>query len=154
MLMHAWSTPMMRFPWDGGEASRIEKMRHLKNMCPEALRQVRVCVKVTGSELNCGECNKCVCTLAEMRAAGAESLCESFAKPLDLEVVRRLLYRRDEYWADVIKEATAGGDIALANAARVFMDEKFYWRRFLDNLLRYGRRAAAMGASPDRGVLF
>ena len=141
-----WSTDTLEIIFDGCEASRIDKIRYLAAEWPEAVRTVRVCVDKVGDDLNCGACVKCVRTMAELRAAGATDLCESFEVPLDLEAIRRGLFPRNRFWADLGREATIAGDRELAAAVAVFMDEKFYWRRFVDNAGRHAARLLRRGA--------
>ena len=135
-----WSTSSMSVELDGLEADRIDKMERLGELYPEALRQLRVCTPQTGNELNCGHCMKCLRTMAELRSAELQELATSFPVPLDLELIRRALFTRNLFWRQIVDRAAASGDTELRNAIDVFMGDKFYWRRFLDNLGRHTKR--------------
>ena len=140
-----WSTDTMSFAIDGGDLGRIGKIEQLSQAYPEAIRRLRVCVKKTDDELNCGRCAKCVRTMAELRSIGQHELGASFTEPLDLDLIRRGLFPRIVGWTHISDKANANGNLELRDAIRVFMGDKFYWRRFLDNLRRHASRFLGRG---------
>jgi hypothetical protein len=74
---------------DGIEARRIDKTRAIAAW-PLALANLRVCWENRRGALNCGECEKCLRTLVGLRLAGAPAGPPTFARPLDLDRVRKL----------------------------------------------------------------
>ena len=71
---------------DGASASRLEKLRRLGEW-PEALDGLRVCLQGPRHDTNCGRCNKCLLTYAEMLVLGLEPRC--FDAPPSPELFRR-----------------------------------------------------------------
>ena len=141
LLEPNWSTDTMTFAIDGAEAGQIDKIRRVNELYPAALGQLRVCPTKTGDTVNCGSCYKCMRTMAEMRSLGLQELAaSSFPQPLDLDLIRRAVLERKEAWNRIGDQAEAAGDLELRDATRIFMGDKFYWRRFLDNLGRHTSR--------------
>ncbi len=87
-LDHLWSSSRVKVVHDASEADRIEKARVLAAH-PGALENLRVCWQNTGSELNCGRCEKCVRTAVNLIAAGAAGACPSLPSRVDAEAVAR-----------------------------------------------------------------
>jgi hypothetical protein len=66
-----------------GSAGRQAKMEAIA-ASPLALRWIDVCKDDhPGSELNCGNCEKCVRTMIGLHVLGALDRCPAFARPLD-----------------------------------------------------------------------
>jgi len=140
------STSLCAFSLDGCDASRIEKIRFLKEKAPESLRGLRVCIDNSpenAQKINCGECIKCVRTLLELRACKAMSLCESFDKPPDLAALKRkqLLWGTLEFWDDIRKAAREEGDTELADTVSIILGDKFYFPRAFRAWSRSRKRA-------------
>ncbi len=87
-----WSTEEVELVYDGGEASRIEKVERIAAE-DGALGRLRVCWENRGGAYNCGRCEKCLRTMVNLRVVGALDRCEAFARPLDLGEVARMPIR-------------------------------------------------------------
>lgn len=59
---------------DGAAANRFEKLDAL-TAWPEAMASLRVCLVDPRHDRNCGECHKCMMTLAAFRVLGVEAAC-------------------------------------------------------------------------------
>lgn len=70
MTDHLWSNEYTEIVHDGADCSRIEKIKYLASD-EEALNILRVCWHDRG--YNCGECEKCLRTMASLRALGLQT---------------------------------------------------------------------------------
>lgn len=77
-----WSTEQTTILHDLDEMQRLDKVREYIARSPLALELVRVCWRNTG--YNCGKCDKCMMTLAELRMAGIKGKIKSFPNTLNL----------------------------------------------------------------------
>ncbi len=141
----AWSTPAMGYEIDGLEAARPEKLAAIFEEEPEAVRDLCVCVDVTGRPrvgLNCGRCVKCVRLAFELRLAGIPPELNPLPAPLDLHrvKVRRIPYGDLDIWDQLLQRAEAIGDTDARDAILVLLDRKFYGPRFLRDVRRAVRR--------------
>jgi hypothetical protein len=84
-----WSTEMLTFVHDGCEADRIEKIASIAQS-EIALQTLRVCFNNRDGSYNCGQCEKCLRTMAGLQAVGALERCTAFARKLDIEAVSRI----------------------------------------------------------------
>lgn len=93
LLDPLWSTEAIRFIHYGCEASRIDKLRLIKQF-PIALSTMRVCFEFPITNdlpvYNCGICPKCLKTMIGLHIAGALDQCEVFPNRIDLTLVRNL----------------------------------------------------------------
>ena len=130
LLEPAWSSDVLRFDLDGGEAGRPEKIEAIARWMPGALARLRVCFSRDRIALNCGECDKCLRTLLSMRATGTLNLATSFAQPPNLRKMRIALTHA-YVWSEVRDAAARNGDDQLTRAierelvfakCRAFMD--------------------------------
>lgn len=119
LLDPKWSTPRLKVLHDGCEAGRVDKVEFIKRVRPEALKTLRVCWFPEYGEINCGRCEKCIRTMCELRAAGAEDLGAPFARPIDFRAIRRLkLDSHHQFlWEQIRDAAVSRGDTELARAA-------------------------------------
>jgi 7-cyano-7-deazaguanine synthase in queuosine biosynthesis len=81
-----WSSEATEIMHDGGDASRVEKVRFLARS-DVALQSLRVCWENRGGRYNCGHCEKCIRTMVNLRVAGALERCTTFKNELDLSEV-------------------------------------------------------------------
>lgn len=88
-LDHLWSSSRVKVVHDITDADRIDKARVLAAH-PGMLENLRVCWQNAGSEINCGECEKCIRTAINLIAAGAAGACPSLPSQVDGEAVARL----------------------------------------------------------------
>jgi hypothetical protein len=79
----------LTFVHHGCEATRVEK---IESICGNviALRHLRVCWERLEGKYNCGECEKCLRTMASLYALGALEKCQAFTSSIDVRKLRRL----------------------------------------------------------------
>ena len=86
LLDPLWNTEYVEIFHDGAEAGRINKILRLAKS-EIAINNLRVCLNYSENrEYNCGECEKCIWTMAVLRARGVFNY-SAFAHQLDLEVI-------------------------------------------------------------------
>jgi hypothetical protein len=102
-----WSTEQVEFVHDGGEARRDEKIRFIASF-PSALDSLRVCWENRGGAYNCGQCEKCLRTMADLEVAGALSRAAMFPDRIDLRAIENL----------VVPESVRAHWLATLEAAR------------------------------------
>lgn len=105
----------------GADVTRPGKLREIAS---DALvqRTLRVCFENRDGAYNCGQCSKCLRNLAILRALGVEQQVRTFARPLDLELLKALDLKMGE-WREGMEEAlqiaaARGGDPELESALR------------------------------------
>jgi hypothetical protein len=145
LLDPLWSTEHTEVVHDGCEAARVDKVAALAG-CDLVLNTLRVCWENPAGAYNCGRCEKCLRTMIDLRIAGALDRCTTFARPLDLGAVSRMVVDRK---AGYLEESLAaierrGTDPALANALRTALAR----RRRRGALWSFGRAGRRL-----RGVL-
>jgi hypothetical protein len=104
------STESMEFVFDGGEATRIEKIRWQIARSQVALDHLRVCWSTY--QYNCSDCGKCVWTMVNLELCGVLDRCRTFPRRLDyrrigemrLEMDNHRVFARENY-----DELFAGG---------------------------------------------
>ncbi len=113
-----WSTPSTRIHHDHLDRGRHQKIAWLAEHRPDLLAHLKVCYQAS-TTTNCGECHKCVLTMASLRAEGALHLATLFPPELDLEVVRRqrpIGPGLRGLWLPIVRRARDVGDEDLAAA--------------------------------------
>ena len=106
-----FSTENTRFYSSGLEASRLDKVRLIKDY-PFTYRHLSVCLKEDQQDGNCGRCAKCTRTMAELEAVGA---LEQYREVFDVEQFRAdpayhwgyiilKSWGKDAFCSDVIRE--------------------------------------------------
>jgi hypothetical protein len=134
-----WSSDGTEIVHDGARLSRSEKLRQIISV-DSLLQSLRVCWQDSG--YNCGQCEKCLRTMAALRALGVSTP----ALPR-LESVTSIARLRIDgpseltFCEDALQEARAAGDRPLIRAlSRCIL--RYHTRRFLvdaDQLLLSGR---------------
>lgn len=139
---HPFTDPM----WAGADVNVIHYGAYLRRIDKVArvsendlaLRHLRVCFGNQPGSLNCGECEKCLRTMAALQAVDRLESCPTFRRPLDLKAVASMPYgsnssRRD--WRgtlDLLEETGAHTELAAAirhQAAEnraAFVDREFW----------------------------
>lgn len=84
LLDPLWSTEHVEIVHDGCEAYRVDKCARIATS-DVALATVRVCWKNPEGAYNCGRCEKCLRTMANLLAVGALDRCTAFEAPFDLQ---------------------------------------------------------------------
>jgi hypothetical protein len=87
VLDHLWSTEQLEFVHDGAEATRTDKVERQLVRSPLALANLGVCWQDRPGR-NCGECEKCLRTMAALELANALKLCRTLPDTLDLDRLR------------------------------------------------------------------
>ena len=119
MLDHLWSTESVDVVHDA-PLPRPEKVRGIADS-DVAMRHLRVCFHHDAPGLNCGQCEKCLRTMAALRAAGALERCATFASDLPLRRLVRTPVRDTNalvFTRENLVAAEAAGDDELARAIR------------------------------------
>jgi hypothetical protein len=122
LLDPLWSTEGMELVHDGA-VPRPEKLR-LLGESEIAMRHLRVCFRHSlhgVSGLNCGRCEKCLRTMAGLRAVGALERCETFPGDLPLRKLARVPVGDENAMAftrENLAAARAAGDEELVRALR------------------------------------
>jgi hypothetical protein len=80
-----WSTEQTTIEHSGCEATRIERAGYV-SAYPVAMRNLRVCSEHR-ADYNCGQCEKCLRTMMNLRAAGVSNRCETLPEELDPETI-------------------------------------------------------------------
>jgi hypothetical protein len=87
VLDHLWSTEQLEIVHDGAEATRTDKVERQLVRSSLALANLGVCWQGRPGQ-NCGECEKCLRTMAALELAGALERCRTLPNTLDLERLR------------------------------------------------------------------
>jgi hypothetical protein len=112
-----WSSEATDIMHDGGDATRVEKVRFLAGS-EVALQSLRVCWENRGGQYNCGHCEKCVRTMVNLRVAGALDRCTTFKNQLDLSEVARVAIPDDcarFFVEENLRAAQEIGDLELVD---------------------------------------
>lgn len=88
LLLQLWTTPEVEIGKAGGDYSRYQKIAYLAQN-DIAMRYLRVCWEHLNDDYNCGQCPKCLSTMANLQMAGALERCRTFTRPLDLALMRQ-----------------------------------------------------------------
>lgn len=120
-----WSSEALDFFCDGYEATRIRKTAAIAQD-DIALQNLRICMQDPGSGLNCGQCEKCVRTMLDLRIVGALDRFDLFEAPLDLGRVKRI-YAKSGYQRVYLQKSLRyleqfGSDLQLAHTLRGILD--------------------------------
>jgi len=117
-----FSTGAVEIRHDGADRSRLEKVRGIA--AHPALRHLFVCHSWPAPEApNCGRCEKCLRTLAEILVCGALDRAESFPRgTLTAERIWRSELHDDSavFWAPLVAPLREAGRDDLARAAARF----------------------------------
>jgi hypothetical protein len=112
LVDHLWAPAGLELFHDGARYNRAERVALMAHH-PVARRRLRVCWQnADGTDLNCGTCHKCLCTMVPLSALRVLDRFETFP-PLDLDRLAALRV------TDPL--ATAGfwqGNLSLAEAQR------------------------------------
>ena len=123
-----WSTEATELVHDGADVVRSEKIRRLAQ-APPLLQNLRVCWSDSG--YNCGRCEKCLRTMATLRALGVTT--PTLPRLDSVTPIRRLKIRTRQNLTraeENLRLASEAGDLALARALRRGILH-YYTRRWL-----------------------
>lgn len=112
-----WTTTEQQFVHHAADTGRQGKMRLLA-ASDTAMRYLRVCWLNPGGTYNCGRCEKCLRTMAGLRALKAGDRCQTFSSTLDLRAIERVEISEPNlcYWRELADAVVAIGDERLAAA--------------------------------------
>lgn len=137
MLDPLWSTEQTAIEHSGCEATRIEKAGYISSY-PVAMRNLRVCSEHR-TDYNCGQCEKCLRTMLNLRAAGASDMCETLPEVPDPETIASLSLVSENARAFALENLRAlerlGTEPELARALDTALENSFggkHLRRQLD----------------------
>jgi hypothetical protein len=128
-----WSGDDLELVHDGCDTTRLQKVLTIA-ACDSALRFLRVCYENRDGRYNCGQCQKCLRTMASLRLAGVLDRCSTFPTPLDVRAVAQTRVP-EQAWAFLRENLEAaetwGNDPALATALRQSLYGSGVKRRWL-----------------------
>jgi hypothetical protein len=81
-----WSSTTVQLRHHGEDATRPEKVQFIASNA-SAMRHLRVCWENRHGRYNCGECEKCIRTMINLRAAGALGRCQTLPDSIDIRVL-------------------------------------------------------------------
>ena len=101
-----WSNDQVEFVHDAAEVKRIDKVR-LVAVYPDALRCLRVCWINPDGAYNCGRCEKCLRTMADLEISGALSQAPMFPDTIELRAVEGLVIPASarSHWVATVEAA-------------------------------------------------
>lgn len=82
LLDRLWATESLEVVHDGCEATRVEKVIKEISRSEVALDHLRVCWENRNGKYNCGECEKCIRTMVNLKIAGVLAKCRTFDRDL------------------------------------------------------------------------
>jgi len=145
MVDPLWSWDKQRIRHFSCRVDRQEKIDTVVSETPHLLEGLRVCYKNTKGTYNCGVCEKCMRTQAQLLIGGYQSLVNTFDQPLTAERLERLKlpWRRAfgstwSFWREVEQglrqkgeaELSLGLSRALSRNRRVrFLKRAVRWER-------------------------
>jgi hypothetical protein len=116
-----WSTERTEFVHCGAEATRIEKCR-VVGQSDVAMARLRVCSMWPTDLYNCGECEKCLRTMINLKVAGALDRCQTLPHRIDPDAVATTTLRdaNDRAFAaeNLAALEASGSDPDLCDALR------------------------------------
>lgn len=84
-----WSSTSLKLIHHGEDKTRPEKVAAIA-FNPAAMDHLRVCWENRGGRFNCGECEKCVRTMINLRSAGALDRCRTLPHVIDASELKRI----------------------------------------------------------------
>ena len=124
LLLHHFGSHRLEVEPYGWGTRRVDKVAAIAQS-PVAMRHLRVCWKNYEGAFNCGRCEKCLRTKAELAANNALESCLTFDGRLDLEAVRAVdmsFGRHLSYGRSTRDRARQNGNHALADALTEAID--------------------------------
>lgn len=113
-----WSSEALTLRHEGMEAKRLEKIRAIASH-PTVQQHLRVCWRNHDNRYNCGRCEKCLRTMANLRALGHLGACQTFPSDLDLQALAMIDVDHPvivPFLQETLAEARKAGDVPLAQS--------------------------------------
>jgi bacterioferritin-associated ferredoxin len=103
LLDPLWSTGATSFEHVGTALRRVDKVAEIARLHPTLLDDLRVCWQPNAAGTNCGTCEKCMRSIANLAAVGATERCRTLPRELSPDVIRRLPLTRGAalFWAEM-----------------------------------------------------
>lgn len=120
-----WSTEAIQIIHDGCEATRFEKVTTIAGDA-RALPTLRVCWENRNGAYNCGECEKCLRTMAALEILGSLDNCPTFQTPFDLDSIRQFELKSHGaslFWKDNYNAAVKHKRDDIAAALKIALDQ-------------------------------
>ena len=140
-----WSTELIDVFHDGCKVERIKKVEFISHN-KTALKSLRVCYVNLDSAYNCCQCEKCLRTMASLRAVGALKNCSSFDRELNLDSLSKISlnsipskYFLDENIEYVTRKGTDKDLLSSLNKCLIDNNTKSSLRNVLNNIDVYSR---------------
>jgi polysaccharide pyruvyl transferase len=118
MVDQLWSNEDLEIVDAGGRFSRLERTERIASH-PTVRKSLRVCWLNPDGAYNCGQCRKCLMTMATLEAVGALEAVETFPSELDLDLVAEQTMPMPvilHLWEDVLDAARRSGKTDLERA--------------------------------------
>jgi hypothetical protein len=141
VLNPLYGTERIDFETDGCEATRFEKVAVIAAN-DVALDALRVCWENRNDAYNCGECEKCLRTMAALEIVGALGRCRTFDRPLDYERLARAVPPHETMDFFMRENLEAGERLGASPALLAALRRNVRGRRQRVLLDRLGPRAA------------
>lgn len=144
LVDHLWSCSRQSIRHYSARFSRLDKLEVIKGEMPGLLNILRVCWRNLGGEYNCGVCEKCLRTQAQLELVSARNLTASFPE-LDLyESIMDLEFSSSEkdsqytiwYWKEIQIKARENGAQQLFTATSIMLMKNHYVYRLPQRFLR------------------
>ena len=103
LLDPLWSTGATAIEHVGTALRRVDKVAEIARLQPALLDDLRVCWQPNAAGANCGTCEKCLRTMANLAAVGATDLCRTLPPELSADAIRRLPLTHGAalFWAEM-----------------------------------------------------
>ena len=103
LLDPLWSSERLDVIHHGAEARRVDKIAAILAEWTSALPLLRVCLKNSGGNFNCGRCRKCLRTMVALQMLGALGKAGSFPGELPADAAVLLRLERDS-WLEELED--------------------------------------------------
>lgn len=121
LLDPLWSTEATEIVHWGADVSRVDKLREIARLHPALLERLRVCWQHS-AEYNCGTCEKCLRTVANLAVAGASDWCRTLPRDLPPERIGRFALTSGAayFWREMVDAPALAQPVrrAIAQALR------------------------------------
>ncbi len=151
LLDPLWGGGGLALIFDGGEATRVEKVRFLRTF-PTAFETLRVCWQNPEDAYNCGRCEKCLRTMVALEIAGLLSVARGFPQQLDLVALSWMDLGNSlvaAHTADNLREARAAGVSPALIAALQHSLDRFQRRDLRERLESFAQASPWVSTGGD-----
>lgn len=133
VLDHLWSSEDLEFVHDGFGYSRIKKVAFISNY-KIALENLRVCWKNPDNSYNCGECEKCLRTMINLKISNALEKCTTFDKEINYKQISKLIINKEFYGyfikSNIIELEKTEGNDELIKVLKKLLSQPTWTKKF------------------------